>query len=129
MIRLRGGQLRVRWGGPEHPHLPAANQPRILPNPDNSACGRIVVDRCRQAGFEPDTRYLVTDYVLGLRLAATDLGIAVTSLLVAPTPPAGLRYREFDTPLVRTITALTKPAPVRPAVGAFVTSLRAVAAE
>ena len=103
------------------------DHPWILPHPDVNICGRMAIERCHDAEFDPDVRFWVSDYLLGLRFAAAGLGVVLISPIVEPVPPAGLAYHQFDPPLVRSITALTRRGVNRPAVVEFVESLRSAA--
>jgi DNA-binding transcriptional LysR family regulator len=101
----------------------------ILPHPDTNICGRVMIERCHGAGFEPTTPIWASDYLLGLELAAAGFGVAMVSAIVAPTPPPGLRYHHLDPPVMRTLTALTRMRTQRAAVQALVESLQTAGAE
>lgn len=101
----------------------------ILPHPDTNICGRVMIERCHRAGFEPTTPIWASDYLLGLELAAAGFGVAMVSAIVAPTPPPGLVYHRLDPPVMRTLTALTRVRTQRAAVRALVESLQTVGVE
>jgi len=96
----------------------------VLPRPESNICGSVLFQRCREAGFEPDTRFWINDYIVGLRFAAQGLGIAPVSPLVSPEPPDGVRYNRLNPPITRLIDALSRPGPLRPAVEATLGALR-----
>jgi len=104
------------------------DRPWILPHPATNVCGRVLIQRCREAGFEPDTRFWISDYLLGLNFAAAGLGVAVVSPLVSLEPPSGVLYNTVDPPLSRSISALTRQGHIRPAIEALLDSLRSACA-
>jgi len=99
----------------------------ILPDPSNSICSQIVIDRCRKHGFEPLIAYSVPDYAVALGFAAAGLGVAAASMLAQNEPSPSVHYLHLEPPLLREISATTRRGAQRPAVSAFIETLGEVA--
>ncbi|MEZ0163280.1 LysR family transcriptional regulator [Kineococcus sp. LSe6-4] len=96
--------------------------------PEGTDPGDWALARCRRAGFEPDVRIRTPDALLHVHLVETGHAVALLPDLVRAGP---LRLRVVDLPEAptrRLFTGVRRGAGGRPAVRAFRTALREVAA-
>ncbi|WP_432564622.1 LysR family transcriptional regulator [Kineococcus sp. SYSU DK003] len=97
--------------------------------PPGTDPGRWSVTRCRQAGFEPDARVRTPDVLLHLHLVETGHAVALLPDLVRSGRGADVRIVDLpDHPSRRLFTGVRRGAAGRPAVRAFRSALRQVAA-
>lgn len=84
---------------------------------------------CREAGFEPDVRYVTTDLVIHSRLVASGHAVALLPRLAA-RPGGGARVLALPgRPERRVFTAVRRGAGGRPAIAAFHRGLRRAVAD
>jgi DNA-binding transcriptional LysR family regulator len=106
-------------------HLPdLADVPWSL-DPVGVAPGQWARDVCREAGFEPDVRYSVSDLLLQIHLADTGHAAAIIpGLLLAAVPAPSARVRALPgRPHRKLTTGVRSGAAGDPAVRAFRTAL------
>lgn len=89
-----------------------------------SEYGRAMRAICREAGFEPDVRYVSDDFEVVLQLVAAGVAVSILPGLACLRPPAGVRLVPLHGPR-RKLIALTRPAAsARPAVSAVIQHLQ-----
>ena len=118
---------RYARAAPDGPALLAdlADVPWIL-DPADTAPGQWARAVCREAGFEPDVRYVGSDLLLQLHLAETGHAAAVVpGLLLAAVPPPAARVRALaGRPQRKLTTGVRAGAAGDPAVRVFRFALR-----
>ncbi len=102
----------------------------LITSPPGLACGRCVVQACRDAGFEPDIAHELDDYPTVLHLVAAGAGSALVPELGLQRLPEGLHVLELKTPVCRTLELVHRASSAaRPAVAAVVDAVSTVADE
>ena len=105
--------------------LAARDADWILASP-GTLCHTATLHVCRAAGFTPRARHHADDFATVLALVAAGQGVSLVPQLAAVPPPAGVRLVSLPVRR-RNRIAFRQGAAAHPAVGAFVSRLRASA--
>ena len=125
------GPYAVDRGTGAHLHLAdLAGVPWAI-DPADTAAGQWARNACRQAGFEPDVRYVASDLLLQIHLAETGHAASVIpGLLLAAVPrPAARIMPIHGHPHRRLTTGVRSGAARHPAIRAFRDALRQAISE
>lgn len=131
--QLRGGErddlftdellLVTPAGWSERSLSEAAGRPFVM-EPPYTPAGQWAIAACRQAGFEPDVRYVTTDLQIHVRLVEEQLAVALLPELAGARGRKGAAVHRISGRPARTVfTAVRRGASARPSVRAFTTAL------
>ena len=106
---------------------PSSSQPGVpwIFDPADTGAGQWARNACREAGFEPDVRYVASDLLLQIHLAETGHAAVIPGLLLAAVPrPAARIMPPPGRPHRRLTTGVCAGAGRYPAIRAFRGALR-----
>lgn len=119
---------RDREVGPIEDIAGFADERWIAP-PWDDRCGRVVIQSCRLAGFEPDIAHSIDDYPASLELVAAGIGVALVPDLALRYVPESVRIVNPAVPICRTVDlAVRASSRDRPAIAALLEVAAAVVA-
>ncbi|HEU5041193.1 MAG TPA: LysR substrate-binding domain-containing protein [Gemmatimonadales bacterium] len=118
--------LAVPAGDPISGLSGARDTPWIMASP-GTLCHMVILQVCRAAGFKPRARHHADDFETVLALVAADQGVSLVPELAAGAPPGNVRLIPLPTRR-RTRVAYRRGAAAHPAITAFVSAIRDVAA-
>ncbi len=114
--------------GPIH-DLAELSDDRWIAPPWEDRCGRVVIQSCRLAGFEPDVAHCIDDYPASLELVSAGVGVALVPDLALRYAPENVRIVNPTVPICRSVDlALRRSSRDRPAIRALLDAARDVVA-